>query len=160
MTQLLIQGSTILAQGPFTGIEDDSDSIQSSDAIYPKHVIEGWQIVECDVPDEFTPAGYTWNGLEVAAKRSVFVPPTIKEYTDAVQNYLDAAARAKNYDDIVSACSYAGAPNPFQSEGQAFLTWRGNVWATCYRILADVQAGNRQPPSIDALIVELPALQL
>ena len=86
-------------------------------------------------------------------------PPTIEEYQAEVQRHLDAAARAKNYDDIVSACSYAGAPNPFQAEGQKFLEWRGNVWAACYQIMADVQAGTRQPPTLDSLIAELPALQ-
>lgn len=65
MTQLLIQGSTILAQGLFV---ETADEIRSADAIYPKHVIEGWQIVECDVPVGFTPAGYTWDGGQVVVK--------------------------------------------------------------------------------------------
>jgi hypothetical protein len=102
--------------------------------------------------------GSTWDGEKF--NPPVPTPPSIEEYQDAVQRHLDDAARAKNYDDIVSACSYAGAPNPFQAEGQAFLTWRGNVWATCYQIMADVQAGRRTAPTVDGLIAELPALQL
>jgi len=75
----------------------------------------------------------------------------------AVQERLDSVARVRGYDHILSACSYAGAPNPFQSESQALLTWRGNVWATCYAVLADVQAGRRAIPTTGEMLGLLPA---
>lgn len=78
----------------------------------------------------------------------------------AVQNHLDGMAIAHGYDSIVSACSYAGAPNPFQADGQAFLAWRGAVWQHCYQVLADVQAGNQSAPTEAELIASLPALSL
>ena len=56
----------------------------------------------------------------------------IKQFEQAVQSHLDATAQSKGYDSILSACSYAGYANPFQSEGQLFTEWRGNVWAYCY----------------------------
>lgn len=76
----------------------------------------------------------------------------------AVQALLDSEAKAKGYESILSACSYAGGANPFQAEGQAFVTWRGDVWAYCYQVLADVQAGTRVEPTLDELLLELPAL--
>lgn len=93
------------------------------------------------------------------------VPPTPEEIaaqtivslTNAVQSLLETTAQTKGYDSIISACSYSGAPNPFQAESQAFTAWRGNVWATCYAIMADVQAGNRAVPTKDELLAELPA---
>jgi hypothetical protein len=87
-------------------------------------------------------------------------PLTAEDYVIAVQAHLDAAARYRNYDDIVSACSYAGAPNPFQAEAQAFITWRGKVWEKCYSIMDDVESGKRTAPTIAGLIAELPALVL
>jgi hypothetical protein len=86
--------------------------------------------------------------------------PTVQQYTDAVQAHLDTSARTRNYDDIVSACSYAGAPNPFQAEGAAFVTWRGDVWAACYQIMGEVQGGQHGAPTIADLIAELPVLVL
>lgn len=78
MTQLLIQGSTILAQGPF--VESD-DAFQTADQIIPKHVIDGWQVVDAALPDGFTCGGYTWNGAGVDAKPvpapAVTVPQTV-----------------------------------------------------------------------------------
>lgn len=80
--------------------------------------------------------------------------------TDAVQAHLDDAAQSRGYDNIVSACSYAGSANVFQAEGISFLNWRAAVWQHCYQVLAEVQAGVRATPSADDLIAELPALVL
>lgn len=159
MTKLLVQGEVILAQGEFILTEDE---IRSSDAIYPKHVIPGWAIATCPLPADFTVTGYTydWPTGAVVKKPPVVVVPTVAEYTTAVQKHLDAKAQSKNYDDIVSACSYAGAPNPFQAEGTAFVGWRGDVWAKCYEVMGLVQAGQRTPPTIEELIAELPVLVL
>lgn len=73
-----------------------------------------------------------------------------------VQKHLDAGAQSLGYDNIVSACSYAASPNPFQTEAQAFVTWRGAVWAKCYEVLAAVKAGTRPVPGEAGLLAELP----
>ncbi len=75
----------------------------------------------------------------------------------AIQAKLDKEARAKGYDSILSACSYAGYTNPFQAEGQAFIQWRGSVWKYCYDQLAEIEAGNRSEPTLDEFLAELPA---
>lgn len=80
----------------------------------------------------------------------------VQRLTNTVQAHLDKTARERNYDSILSACSYAAAPNPFQVEGLAFLNWRSSVWSTCYQILADVQANTRSIP--EDIVSELPGL--
>ena len=95
------------------------------------------------------------------------LPPTpeqqmqqlVAQFTEAVQVHLDSEAQAKGYDNIISACSYAGAPNPFQAESIQFITWRGNVWAYCYAELAKVQSGERQVPVLEDFLNELPAFE-
>lgn len=84
-----------------------------------------------------------------------YVDP-IDQYTAAVQAMLDDKARGHHYDDIVSACSYAAAPNPFQAEGIAFVSWRGACWALCYSLMAEVQAGTRPQPTIPQLVAAMP----
>lgn len=76
--------------------------------------------------------------------------------TIAVQNHLDTTAQSKGYDNIVNACGYAAADNPFQSESLAFVSWRGNVWAYSFQVLTDVKADDRDEPTIVELISELP----
>ena len=87
-------------------------------------------------------------------------PPTLEQlintYTDAVQKHLDSGAREKKYDNIVSACSYAGYPNPFRAEGESFGTWRAECWTYCYAELEKVQLGTRPLPTIPEILSELP----
>ena len=84
---------------------------------------------------------------------------TVATTEAAVQKYLDDAAKAKGYDGILSACSYAASANlKFGAEGRAFVVWRDAVWAYCYQAMNDVQAARRSVPTIDQLIAELPAL--
>ncbi len=79
--------------------------------------------------------------------------------TNVVQLYLDATARQRNYDGILSLCSYAASANPkFGPEGLAGVAWRDAVWASCYAILAAVQVGQRAMPTADELLAELPAM--
>jgi hypothetical protein len=80
-------------------------------------------------------------------------------FIDSVQSHLDAKSMEKGYDNIVSACSYAAAPNPFQAESISFVTWRGNVWAYCYQELAKVQSGERPVPDVMEFINELPVFE-
>lgn len=92
------------------------------------------------------------------AEEAAAAIPTLDQYTVSVQNLLDTTAQAKHYDNIISCCSYAGAPNDFQAEGQAAIEWRGNVWATCYTIMAQVQAGTIPAPTIPELLAMLPVM--
>lgn len=87
-------------------------------------------------------------------------PPTLSQiiasFEAAIQAELDADAQAKGYDNILSACAYAGAANPFQIEAQLYVTRRGNAWHYCYGELAKVQTGTRTMPTISQIISELP----
>lgn len=99
-------------------------------------------------------------GMALVNGEVVAATPTEMEIsaamTIAVQAHLDAAARALGYDNIVSACSYAGVANPYQAESQSFIVWRGAVWAYCYQVRANVLANLRTAPTEAELIAELP----
>jgi hypothetical protein len=89
--------------------------------------------------------------------------PTLEQleaqFTDIIQQRLDDFARQRNYDGILSACTYAtSAVAKFKSEGQACVNLRDATWAAAYTILANVQAGKRQmPTSIADIEADLPA---
>jgi len=82
------------------------------------------------------------------------------EIVTATQQRLDDFARTRNYDGILSLCTYATSTVPkFQAEGQYGVTARDATWATLYQILAEVEAGTRPVPSGCADIEpDLPAL--
>lgn len=82
-----------------------------------------------------------------------------EQLTDAVQKWMDKTVQQRNYDNILSACSYAGSKvEKFNAEGTACQTWRDEVWKTCYKILDEVLAGTREIPTEEELINELPVL--
>jgi hypothetical protein len=82
-------------------------------------------------------------------------------FTAAIQQRLDEFARTRNYDSILSACTYATSTLPkFQTEGQACVNLRDDTWAAAYDILAAVQAGDRpMPTSLADIEDDLPALE-
>ncbi len=90
--------------------------------------------------------------------------PTLEERSAVllagVDAHLNAAARVKRYDSIRAAALRAGYPGPFHDEGMAFATWMDSVYAKCYEVLAQVQAGDIEEPTLEQLIGMLPVLQL
>jgi len=86
-----------------------------------------------------------------------FLANTRTRLTSLIQSTLDEKAKERNYDSMLSLCTYATSLNDkFSSEGQAGVKWRDEVWAKGYVILADVESGQRTIPSDDELISELP----
>ena len=84
----------------------------------------------------------------------------IKSVTDAVQTRLDDFAKTRNYDGILSACTYASSQvAKFASEGQYCVNARDNTWATLYTIMSEVEAGTRpMPATADEVMSLLPEL--
>jgi len=83
-------------------------------------------------------------------------PPTLEQQTNAlkaeivveVQNRLDTFARTREYDSMLSACTYANSSvAKFKLEGQYCVDARDATWSRLYAILAEVQAGTRPMPS-------------
>lgn len=91
-------------------------------------------------------------------------PPTpeqiIGAFTGAIQARLDGFARTRNYDGILSACTYAASTNAkFAAEGQYCVNARDATWSAAYQILAAVQSGSRpMPAKPEDIFLELPSL--
>lgn len=111
------------------------------------------------------PAGHSFdfvNGeLVISAPPAATKEQQIAANTAAIQAELDRQAKAKGYDSILSACSYAAPEGmPFQVEGAAFLKWRSEVWSQAYAMLAEVDAGTRPMPTPEESVAAMPPLVL
>lgn len=85
---------------------------------------------------------------------------TKRRLEQAVQRHLDDTAKERGYDGILSLCTYATSANSkFKAEGQAGVEWRDDVWDYCYGELDKVEAEEREIPSAEDLVAELPAFQ-
>lgn len=81
----------------------------------------------------------------------------IQAITNAVQTHLDKAVQTLNYDNGFACASYATSGNPkFRAEAQSYVKWRDEVWARCYALLDDYQAGKIEMPTTDEVIAMLP----
>lgn len=97
---------------------------------------------------------------EIQAYEAETAARVMREVTANTQKRLDEWAKTRNYDGILSLCTYATSTVPkFAAEGQYAVQARDATWATLYTILAEVEAGTRPVPSGYADIEpELPAL--
>lgn len=83
---------------------------------------------------------------------------TIADYKQAIQDHIDAVARAKDYDSGVSLAGYKGsAVEAYAADADAYTSWRDPLWPAVFGILAAVQAGEIPQPTISELIAMLPA---
>lgn len=81
--------------------------------------------------------------------------------TTSTQQRLDDFAKTRNYDGILSACTYATSTVlKFKTEGQYCVEARDATWAKLYEILDEVKSGERPVPTGYADIEgELPVLE-
>ena len=95
-----------------------------------------------------------WQKLAALARADL-----ITEYTVAVQKMLDRTAQTRGYDSIFTLCSYVNSTNDkFASEAKAGVAWRDAVWAKCYEIEAQVDAGTIPAPSLEELVKMMPSI--
>lgn len=83
-----------------------------------------------------------------------------KRLTDGVQNWMDSKVQERNYDNVHTCVgTYLYSPiEKFRLEAEAVRDWVSYVWAKCYEILAQVEAGERDIPTLEEVIAELPEL--
>lgn len=103
--------------------------------------------------------------LAAAALAHAAANPTPEEIQAAViaatQARLDAFAKTRNYDGILSASTYATSTMPkFAAEGQYAVTARDQTWSALYALMGEVQAGAVPIPESFADVEPLlPALE-
>lgn len=85
--------------------------------------------------------------------------PRSADFQLALQSLVDQTARAKGYNDGASIAGYVNSTIPLWAlEAAAFIAWRDTVWVYAHAQFAAVENGEREQPTIVALIAELPAI--
>lgn len=96
--------------------------------------------------------------FQIVENKQIETPEEMQErYTRAAQSALDAFAKTRGYDGIMSACSYvASTDQQFRLEGEYCVGLRDATWRRGYAILAAVLAGTMELPSVDNFLAMLP----
>lgn len=86
-------------------------------------------------------------------------PFSAQEYHDAIQSMIDETARSKDFRDGAALASYFNSTvEPWADQAKAFVAWRDNVWQYVYPELSKVQAEERERPTIEDFLSELPRM--
>lgn len=95
------------------------------------------------------------------AEDFIFKTELIKtQLVQLVQLRLDNFAKTRNYDSILSLCTYASDPSPiFKAEAEYGIKIRSATWTKFYSILEEVDNGIRLLPSFADIESELPVLE-
>lgn len=132
-----------------TGAPDHDRVMQSVDEALPAFVTERnrWE-QQWTIRDATTE--------EIDGRKQDLQADVVRE----TQQRLDDFARTRNYDGILSACTYSDSlVQKFRNEGQYCLAQRDATWAKLYEMLAEVEAGTRPMPTSYADVEpELPVL--
>lgn len=84
---------------------------------------------------------------------------TVDQFRSAIQSLIDTHAQSRRYDSGNSLATYVSSSNPnWAAEAQAFVNWRDAVWAYAYAEMDQVLSGERDQPSVEDFIGELPEL--
>lgn len=91
--------------------------------------------------------------------------PTVDDMVNglvaALQAEMDRVAREYRYDDLKTAITYRGDPNPrFSAEAEGFFQWRSAVWTFAYAYMDEVLAGEKDLPTVQEAIGMLPELNI
>jgi hypothetical protein len=90
-----------------------------------------------------------WGVIALTTEEQQSAALQLKEEIEAAtQKRLDDFASTRNYDSILSACTYATSAVPkFAAEGQYCVEARDATWTKLLSMLAEVEAGTRPVPT-------------
>jgi hypothetical protein len=84
---------------------------------------------------------------------------TMEEKAEYIQKHIDQVAREKEFGDGYDCASYSSSTNEsWQAEALAFIAWRDAVWVYSYTEFAKMENQEREVPTIEDFITELPVM--
>lgn len=117
-------------------------------------------VYQAEVVDGTTPkAGWAFFDPATPPTEAELANKRMLDVQTAVQRRLDDFAATREYDGILSACTYVPSTDAkFAGEGQYCVNARDAHWAKCYEIMGAYQAGLRPLPTVEEALAEMPAL--
>lgn len=101
---------------------------------------------------EFVSKHFPGHFLEISRQ------PSQKEYDDALIDFFDRAAQAKQYDNRITCAMRASYAGPYQGEGAAFGTWMDECYARAYALQAQAARGEAPYPAVAELLAIMPSM--
>lgn len=107
-----------------------------------------------------SPGRRRWDGENVVEYTPPAPIPTADDYRREIQSLIDTTAQERQYDSGATLASYVNSTVPeWAAEAQTFVAWRDQVWAYARAEIGKVQSGEREHPSVEDFLDELPGFE-
>lgn len=84
---------------------------------------------------------------------------TMAAFQESIEEHIESTAHAWRYSSSVSLASYYNSTvEEYHSAARIFVPWRDKVWVYAFSELDKVRSGEREHPSIEDFIKELPKI--
>ena len=115
---------------------------------------KAWELVPVPVAEQIPE--------EVVEPLPVVVPADPQKLlTAGIQEFMDTMAQSVGYDDLKTAITYRGDPNPlFAAQAEAFFVFRSVAWTKCYAHLAEILVSGKAFPTLAEALALLPPLTI
>lgn len=88
--------------------------------------------------------------------KQIKIKALIHETEKAIDMHIAKQAKSLGYDNINSISKYLVDGNPFKIECEKLSLWCAECWIKCYNIQSEVNSGQREFPTVEKIISELP----
>ena len=103
--------------------------------------------------------GDDYSGYVLTPRLKASPPLTEADFSAAIEGLFEETSRSLGYVSADRLATYVSSTiAKWREEAVAFVAWRDLVLVKAYEILAAVQSGQRQAPSVSAFLAELPAV--
>lgn len=82
---------------------------------------------------------------------------TLRLFEEAIEEHLETVAKSKDYKDSTRLATYATSKQ-YGTEATKYIDWRDAVWVYAYAEMDKVKSGEREEPTIEDFIKELPKI--
>jgi hypothetical protein len=121
---------------------------ETDDNSYVRFVDDEWTIFKMQIVDD-----------RMEQEPQPTIEEQLKHLSSVVRMHMHTKVQEKDYDNIISACSYISSTNDqFREEAQKCIEWRDNVWEMFHAITQDVHSRLIEVPTEEDLIKMLPEL--
>ena len=130
--------------------------IRISDGLHVKPGTSEWRTYGAWITEGNVPLP-----MEVPTVPQPTAQEMVERYRQAIQEFLDAKAADRDYDNIQTASLRAALPgSPFHAEGVAYGEWMDACWAAGIVIMNNALNNTIPIPTVQELLDQLPELVL
>lgn len=140
--------------GVYVGVDvADEDPLEPGNFLFPAYTTTIAPPKEVNGHERvFNGTKWTYRKITTGEVSETPLPPSLPEYTHAIQSAVDAVAQTKGYDSGHAMATYVASTNlVWREEAEVFVAWRDAVWTWAITKMQQYQTSG-SAPEIEAVV--------